>query len=61
LGTPDKAEVKHLCDAKNEADCQPVFNAPPARTDLVTGDSNISGRTWQDVMDAMIKSVPRRL
>jgi integrase len=56
LGTSDKAEATRLLCAKNEAAMQPAFNAQLARTYLAAADAAIGQRTWQDVMDSLVKA-----
>lgn len=56
LGTSDRIEALRLCNAKNESARQPAFNIQLARTYLVAGDPEIGKRTWQTVMDVMIRS-----
>lgn len=59
LGTSDRAEALRLFNAKNEAAYQPALNAQIARTYLAAGDSRIKERTWQEVMNALMKSKER--
>jgi hypothetical protein len=54
--TCDRAEASRLLHANNEAEHQPDFNEQLARTCFAAGDRSLSGRTWQTVMDAMIKA-----
>lgn len=56
LKTSDRTEALRLLNAKNEAEYQPAFNAQLALTYLAAGDKSIAGRTWQMVMDALLKA-----
>ena len=56
LKTSDRTEALRLLDAKNEAEYQPAFNAQLARTYLAAGDSAIGQRTWQLVMDTLLRT-----
>ena len=56
LGTSDKTEARRLLMAKNEANLQPAFNAQIARAYLAAGDPAMARRTWQEVIDAFIRS-----
>src|SRR6266581_4354085 len=56
LGTADRIEAVRLLHSKNEADRQPAVNFQIARAYLVAGDPAIATRTWQVVMDEMLKS-----
>jgi integrase len=56
LGTTNRAEALRLLCALNEADYQPAFNGHLARTYLSAGDPEIGKRTWQWVMNALLKS-----
>ena len=56
LKTSDRTEALRLLNAKNEAAYHPAFNAQLARTYLAIGDSAIGGRTWQVVMDALVRT-----
>jgi len=59
LGTSDRIEALRLFHAKNEAAYQPGLNAQIARTYLAAGDAQIKERTWQEVMEALVKSKER--
>ena len=56
MGTSDRVEAHRLCNAKNEAAHHPALNAQLARTYPVAGDPAIGERTWQMVMDALVRS-----
>lgn len=56
LGTSDRTEALRLANARNEAAQQPALNAQLARTYLVAGDPAITTRTWQMVMDTLMKT-----
>ena len=56
LKTSDRTEALRLLNAKNEAEYQPAFNAQLALTYLAAGDKSIAGRTWQMMMDALLKA-----
>src|SRR5262245_60350681 len=56
LGTSDRVEALRLCNAKNEAAYQPGINFQMARAYLVASDPAVGKRTWQMVMDAMVKA-----
>ena len=55
LKTSVRTEALRFLNAKNEAEYQPAFNAQLALTYLAAGDKSIAGRTWQMVMDALLK------
>ena len=56
LGTSDHDEAQRLLHARNEAHRQPALNAQMARAYLVAGDPEIGQRTWQNVMDAILRT-----
>ncbi len=56
LGTSDRDEAQRLFHARNEAHRQPALNAQMARAYLVAGDPQIGQRTWQGVMDAILRT-----
>lgn len=56
LGTSDRDEAQRLLHARNEALRQPALNAQLARAYLVAGDPQIGQRTWQGVMDAVLRT-----
>jgi hypothetical protein len=56
LGTTDRAEAQRLCHAKNEAQHQPAINLQIARAYLAAGEPAIATRTWQVVMNELVKS-----
>ena len=45
-----------LLHSKNEADRQPAINLQIARAYLAAGDPDVMTRTWQVVMDELIKT-----
>jgi hypothetical protein len=55
LGTRDRATALRLLHSHNEAERQPAVNLQIARAYLVASDPQISTRTWQHVMDEMVK------
>lgn len=55
LKTKDKAEATRLLLALNEAGKQPAMNLGLARVYLKHSDPMVSQRTWQHVMDEIIK------
>jgi len=55
LRTKDRIEAKRLLNAKNEACRQPVINMQIARAYLFAGDPKSAKRTWQSVMDEILK------
>jgi integrase len=55
LGTKDRAEAVRLLNAKNEAHRQPIINLQIARAYLMVGDPEAAKRTWQNVMDEIVK------
>lgn len=56
LGTSDRNEALCLLHARNEALRQPALNAQLARAYLVGSDPEIGQRTWQSVMDALLRT-----
>jgi hypothetical protein len=55
LGTTDRATALRLFHSRNEAQQQPAVNLQIARAYLAATDPAISTRTWQYVMDEMVK------
>src|ERR1051326_2520357 len=55
LKTKDKAEATRLLLALNEAGKQPAMNLGLARVYLKHSDPMVSSRTWQHVLDEIIK------
>jgi hypothetical protein len=55
LGTKDRNEAKRLLNAKNEASRQPIINLQIARAYLLVGDPDSKKRTWEFVMDEIVK------
>jgi hypothetical protein len=55
LGTKDRSEARRLFHAKNEACRQPIINMQIARAYLFVGDPESAKRTWQAVMDEIVK------
>jgi len=55
LETDDPAIADRLLHAKNESQQQPLINRHIARAYLAVGDPEISRRTWQEVMDEIVK------
>jgi hypothetical protein len=56
LRTRSKSEALVLLAAKNEAARQPALNLQIARTYLAASDPLMPKRTWQHVLDEIIKS-----
>jgi integrase len=55
LHTSQPLEAKRLLHAKNEADHQPAINLQIARAYLAAADPGVTERTWQQVMEEIIK------
>jgi hypothetical protein len=55
LRTKDKESAARLFHAKNEACQQPALNLQIARAYLMASDQAIVKRTWQQVMDEIVK------
>lgn len=55
LRTTDRATAERLFHSRNEAEKQPAINLQIARAYLVATDPQIANRTWQHVMDEMVK------
>jgi hypothetical protein len=55
LRTKDRTAAERLMHAKNEAHQQPVINLQIARAYLMVGDPEIGKRTWQFVMEEIVK------
>jgi integrase len=55
LRTEDRIEAERLWHAKNEAQRQPTINIQIARAYLMVGDPKAATRTWQEVMDEIVK------
>ncbi len=55
LHTNDRATARRLFHSRSEAEKQPAINLQIARAYLAATDSQISTRTWQYVMDEMVK------
>ena len=55
LRTKDNVEARRLLHAKNEAHRQPAINLQIARAYLMVGDPEVAKRTWQWVMDEIVK------
>ena len=56
LQTTDRTEAVRLVHARNEADHHPGVGIQIARAYLVASDAAIGKRTWQEVMDAIVKT-----
>jgi hypothetical protein len=56
LKTRDKTIARRLFNAKNEAYQQPAINLQIARAYLMASDPLIVKRTWQHVMDEIVKT-----
>jgi hypothetical protein len=55
LRTKDRATAARLLHAKNEAHEQPIINLQIARAYLMVSDPEAATRTWQFVMDELVK------
>ena len=55
LGTKIRSEAERLLNAKNEAHRQPVINLQIARAYLMVSDPQAATRTWQSVMEEIVK------
>lgn len=55
LRTKDRTTAERLFNAKNEAHQQPIINLQIARAYLLVGDPQVATRTWQFVMDEIVK------
>ena len=55
LRTKNRSEAERLFNAKNEAHRQPVINLHIARAYLMVGDPLAAQRTWQMVMEEIVK------
>lgn len=55
LQTSDEQAALRLLHAKNEAEQQPLINRQIARAYLAAGDPQITKRSWQVVMEEIIK------
>lgn len=55
LQTKEKKTAERILNAKNEAVRQPIINLQIARAYLIVGDPAVSTRTWQFVMDEILK------
>ncbi len=55
LGTKDRALAERLLHVQNEAHLQPIINLQIARAYLLVSDPQIGKRTWQEVMDELVK------
>jgi len=58
LRTRERAEALTLLHAKNESARQPVLNLQMARVYLSASDPQVATRTWQTVMDEIIRTRP---
>ena len=56
LATTDKQEALRLVHAKNEGEQHPAFSLQLARVYWKAGDAAAASRTWQFVMDEIIKT-----
>ena len=55
LRTKDRLTAERLLHAKNEAHLQPIINVQIARAYLLVGDPEVATRTWQYVMNEIVK------
>jgi hypothetical protein len=55
LQTKEKEEAKRVLHAKNEAEYQPHLNLQIARAYLMASDPVVATRTWQHVMEEIVK------
>ena len=56
LRTKEKEEALRLFHAKNEAHQQPALNLQIARAYLMASDPSVATRSWQHVMDELVKT-----
>jgi len=56
LGTKDRKDAERLVHAKNEAHRQPLLNLRIARAYLAAGDPSMVTRTWQEVMEEIMRT-----
>ena len=56
LHTSDRATATRLLHAKNEASQQPAINLQIARAYLMASDPLVATRTWQHVMNEIVKT-----
>lgn len=56
LQTADKDEARQIVGAKNNAERQPLLNLQIAKAYLAGSDSGITGRTWQQALEALTNS-----
>ena len=56
LQTADEDAALRVLHARNEAQQQPIINRQIARAYLAAGDPEITKRTWQTVMEEIIKT-----
>lgn len=57
LGTRNRQEAQRLLHARNEAQVQPMLSRQIARAYLAVTDPAAATRTWQYVMDEVLKTV----
>lgn len=55
LRTTERETAQRLLHAKNEAQRQPIINTQIARAYLTVGDPAVATRTWQFVMEEIVK------
>ena len=55
LKTKNKVEAQRLLHARNEAQAQPQMNLSLARVYMNAADPALSKRTWQEVMDCIVR------
>lgn len=55
LRTGDRVTAERLLHARNEAHHQPIINLQIARAYLLVGDPQAATRTWQFIMDEIVK------
>ena len=56
LHTANTAEARRVLHARNEAERQPHINLQIARAYLAATDPAVGKRTWQNVMDEIVRS-----
>jgi len=56
LKTRDKTAAQRIFNARNEAHQQPAINLQIARAYLMASDPAIATRTWQHVMEDIVKT-----
>ncbi len=58
LETKDKDRALELLTAHNEASREPAFNLQKARVYMAASDPDVSTRTWEKALDAVVQAKP---